>query len=114
MRNSWRYEFLGGIAVSGPGCWLTGTVGPAAVIPIFSALWLGFVSLFFIGGSIGLLSDAVTGRGFALLPFVLIPGFMIVGFVVLTEVAARSAAREWERMDQWLRALLEVPENPWT
>jgi hypothetical protein len=39
---------------------------------------------------------------------------MLGGFVVLTEAAARSAAKEWERMEQWLRLLLDVPENPWT
>jgi len=114
MRNSWRYEFIGGITVNGPGCWLTGTVGPPGSIPGFSAVWFGFVSLFFIGGSIGFLSDAVTGRGIGLLPFVLIPGFMLVFFVVLTELAARSAAREWERTEQWLRLLLDVPESPLT
>lgn len=114
MRNSWRYEFLGGISVSGAGCWLTGTVGPPGFIPVFSAMWFGFVSLFFIGGSIGFLSDAVTGHGFGLLPFVLIPGVMLVGFMVLTEFAARSAAKEWEQTEQWLRLLLDVPENPLT
>jgi hypothetical protein len=114
MRNSWRYEFIGGITVNGPGCWLTGTVGPPGSIPGFSAAWFGFVSLFFIAGSIGFLSDAVTGHGFGLLPFVLIPGFMLIFFVVLTELAARFAAKEWERTEQWLRLLLDVPENPLT
>ncbi|HTW97602.1 MAG TPA: hypothetical protein VMD59_02435 [Acidimicrobiales bacterium] len=111
-RNSWCYEFLGGITVGGgPGCWLTGTLGPPSFVRVFSTLWLGFVSLFFVGGSIGFVSDAVTSHGFALLPFVLIPAFMLCGFVVVTETASRSAAKEWDRMEQWLRRLLDVPKN---
>jgi hypothetical protein len=89
-----------------------GTVGPPAFIPAFSALWLGFVSVFFIGGSIGFLTDALTGHGFGLLPFVLIPALMLGMFIVITEMGARISAKEWERMEQWLRLLLDGPEEP--
>ena len=111
-RNSWRYEFTGAITVNGPGGWLSGTVGPPVFIPAFSALWFGLVSIFFIGGTIGFLTDAVSGHGFGLLPFVLIPAVMLGAFVIITEMGARISAKEWERMEQWLRLLLDVPEDP--
>ncbi|MGO9341156.1 MAG: hypothetical protein ACLP6E_01355 [Acidimicrobiales bacterium] len=110
--NSWRKTFEGGIAANGPGCWLTGTVGPASSVAVFCSIWFGGVSLFFIGGLGGFISDAVTGHGYALLPFVLIPMAMLGFFFVLIEVATRSAASEWRSMDGWLRSLLEVPDSP--
>ena len=94
-RNSWRRSFDGRIVVNGPGCWLTGTVGPNSSVAVFSAIWLGGVSLFFIGGSIGYITDAATGHGYASLPFVLIPMAMIVFFFVLTEGATRAAVSEY-------------------
>jgi len=81
-------------------------------VPIFSAAWLGFVSLFFLGGLIGFVANLASGHGFSLLPFVLIPAVMIVFFFALTEFGARTSASEWQRMDRWLRSLLEVPDTP--
>jgi hypothetical protein len=111
-RNSWRYEFTGDITVNVLGCWLSGTVGPPAFVPAFSTLWFGFVLLLFIGGSIGFLTDAVSGHGFGLFPLVPIPALMLGAFIVITETASRVSAKEWERMEQWLRLLLDVPEDP--
>jgi hypothetical protein len=111
QRNSWATSFEGNIAVNGPGSWLTGTIGPNAFVPVFSAIWLGFVFLFFLGGLIGFISDAVTGHGFSFLPFVLIPALMMSIFFAMIEFGARSAQNDWQRMDRWLRSLLEVPEN---
>jgi hypothetical protein len=111
-RNSWRLNFEGGIVVNGPGCWLTGMLGPSSFTPGFSALWLGFVSLFFLGGTVGFVTDLATGHGFALLPACLIPAVMLVGFFAITESGAKNAQSEWARTDLWLRSLLEVPDAP--
>jgi ascorbate-specific PTS system EIIC-type component UlaA len=107
--NSWRLRFQGQIVADGAGTRLTGTLGPNGFIPVFSAIWLGFVSLFFLGGLIGLFSDLAGGHNaISLLPFVLVPAAMIAGFFAITEIGTRLARAEWAMMDHWLRQLLEV------
>jgi hypothetical protein len=110
--NSWRTVFDGGIVAGEQGSWLTGSIGPVAFVPVFSCIWLGLVSLFFVIGVIGLLSDLSTGRGASFLPFVLIPAGMMAFFFVMTEFGSRTSQNEWEKMDLWLRRLLEVPMPP--
>lgn len=110
MQNSWRLVFDGTIAPEGPGTRLTGSLGPNQVTVVFSAVWIGFVGLFFLGGLIGLFVKLASGHTpVAFLPFVLIPGAMTAGFFGLTEIATRSARAEWAMMDKWLRQLLAVP-----
>ena len=107
--NSWRLVFEGTIVGDGLGTRLDGTLGPNRFVPVFSAIWVVFVSLFFVGGTIGFVSDLASGHGASLLPFVLIPAVMIVMFFAITEFGSRSARSEWANMDRWLRRLLEVP-----
>ena len=38
QRNSWRTVFEGTIAVNGPGCWLSGTIGPVGSLAVFSTI----------------------------------------------------------------------------
>jgi hypothetical protein len=68
--------------------------------------------LFLIGGCIGLISDAATGHGLSLLPFVLIPFVMIAFFFALTGKATNSARSDWNRMENWLSQLLDLPDQP--
>ena len=112
QRNSWRSVFEGGIYSEERGTWLIGTTGPVTFVPVFSAIWFGFVSLFFVGGLVGLVVDASTGHATVAPQFVLIPLAMMAFFVVLTEFASSSAHREWVGMDLWVRKLLEVPLSP--
>ncbi|MDA8366918.1 MAG: hypothetical protein M0Z62_08165 [Actinomycetota bacterium] len=109
LNNSWRWNFRGAVAVNGPGSWLVGTTGPLEVVAVFSAIWGGLASLFFVGGTIGLVSQLVSGHSPTALPAVLVPGAMIAFFVGMIEFAYRSAAHEWDMMDTWLRQLLQAP-----
>ena len=109
MNNSWRWDFQGSVAVNGPGCWLVGTTGPPGFVAVLSAIWGGLAALFFVGGTIGLVSQLVSGHSPTALPLVLIPGAMPVFFVGLTAFASRMAAHEWDMMDTWLRQLLQAP-----
>jgi len=109
--NSWRWSFDGAIYTSPGGSTLAGTVGPVAFIPVFSAVWAGFVSLFLVGGLVGEVSALVQHKGFAALAVLVIPAVMMCGFVAMTEFGARAAASGWSRMEQRLRAVLEAPAN---
>ena len=109
-RNSWRFVFEGRIVAEGSETRLTGTLGPIRFVAAFSAMWLGFVSLFFFGGLVGLFVELASGKdAVSVLPFVLIPAGMIIGFFALTEFASRSARAEWSIMERWLQQLLEAP-----
>lgn len=110
-RNSWRFVFEGTIYQDGAGTRLAGTLGPNAFIPVFSAIWIGFVSLFLIVGFVGFVSNLATGHGASLAPFVLIPLLMLTMFVGISEVGTRSARLEWHAMERWLRTLIEVPPD---
>jgi hypothetical protein len=106
--SSWRYIFKGNIQADGSGTKLTGTLGPIEFVYAFSLFWLVGVTLFFVSGVIGLISDVATGHGWAYLPLVLVPLVMIVGFFAITGVATRSAHSDWNRMETWLTELLDL------
>jgi hypothetical protein len=109
QRNSWRLVFEGVIVQNAMGSTVTGTLGPIGFVPVFSALWFGFVFLFFLIGTIGFISDLLSGHGSSFAPFVLIPLAMLIMFAGVTEFGARTARHEWAVMDAWLRVLLQVP-----
>lgn len=111
-RNAWRYEFDGDVVVEGPGSWLAGRLGPPGLVPVLSALWVGAVALLLLVAAVGLVVDLATSHGWSVAPFVLIPAGMLAFFVVLVEVASRSAAADWRRMEDWLCRLLDVPDGP--
>jgi hypothetical protein len=111
-RNSWRWLFEGQVNISQPGSWLVGTVGPTGSVAVFSAIWLSFVSLFFILGAAGLVTNLVTHHGAGLLPFVLIPGAMLIAFLAITNLGWRISRSEWRSLEQWLWELLEIPPPP--
>ena len=105
-RNSWRFVFEGTVLPTTSGSLLKGTVGPVKFVPVFSAIWLGGVTLFLLGGVIGVFAVSVTGHGNAPWPLVLVPAAMFCFFFLLTEFAGRAAANEWASMEHWLRDLL--------
>jgi hypothetical protein len=105
-RNSWRFVFNGRVNPTKTGCLLAGSIGPAAFVFVFSAIWLSMATLFFVVGTIGFFTDLATGHGLALLPLMLVPAAMLVFFLGLTEWAGRIASDEWASMEQWLQELL--------
>lgn len=108
VHSSWRYIFIGTIYADETGTELAGTLGPIDFVYGFSLVWLGGVTLFFVFGFIGLVSDVATGQGWAYLPLVLVPLAMMAAFVVMTKFATRSALSEWDRMLKWLTELLDL------
>ena len=105
-RNSWRLIFVGGVAPTETGSALRGTIGPMTFVPVFSAIWLGGVTLFLLGGVIGVITVSATGHGDAPWPLVPIPAAMLCFFFLLTEFAGRAASNEWASMSDWLEGLL--------
>lgn len=112
VRNSWRYVFKGIIGSGVQGSWITGDVGPNEMVFGFAIFWLSFVSLFFVGGLIGLFTDVVTGHGISYLPLVLVPLAMIIFFFALCEIGSRWARANWEAMELWITELVESPKHP--
>lgn len=108
-RNSGNVVFQGGILAGPGGCGLSGTIGPSPILPVFSIIWFGGVTLFLAGGIVGLVAGLFTGHASSAVPFVLIPAFMLGFFVILVEAMHRIGWASWAKMDRWLRELLEVP-----
>jgi len=110
--NSWQFVFEGVVAADPPGTVLTGDVGPSGFTRVFSGIWCTIVVVVFVVGVVGTITEFATGKTVTLVPAIFVPLGMLTFFVALTEVGARSARRDWDELDRWLRWLLEVPAPP--
>jgi hypothetical protein len=106
VRNSWRPVLRGRLEPDGAGCRLVGRLGLHPYVKVFSAVWLGGVTLVLVGL---LVSAVVETNGVALL-YCLLPLGFIAFFAGLTALGTRIGRGEAAYLRSWLAERLQTAE----
>ncbi|MGH9170807.1 MAG: hypothetical protein ACRD0Z_08040 [Acidimicrobiales bacterium] len=112
QRNAWSTEFDATITQEQDGTSLKGSLGPSALMPAFTIVWLGVASLLCVSSVIGFVSGVAQGHPHAAsLVGSLVGAALLTIFVAVTAAGTRAAEREWVDTERWIRWLLESPPS---
>jgi hypothetical protein len=109
MRNSWSPVFRGQLVPAGAGCRLVGTLGWHRFTRVFTALWLGLVGLFLVGGGLGFVVLVAAGHfvGSDVL-LVLVPAGMFCFGAALVAAGGSAGWRDGAFLRGWLAEQLQT------
>jgi hypothetical protein len=89
----------------------------SSFVKTFSALWLGFVAMFFAGGLLGIVGELLRGDPSKVLPFLGVTGGalgFVAFFIGLTALGSKMGDNDAAFLRQWVAGHLHAPDGPGT
>ncbi len=111
--SSWSAILRGRLVSTTRGCVLTGRLGMAPSVRVFTAVWVGLVGLCLLVVLGVAVHSAVTGdlrAAGSMAKLALVPLGLIAFMVVLATAGARTARAETKHLLEWLTDRLEIDE----
>lgn len=112
IRNSWRPILIGRLVPAPQGSQLVGQLGMSSFVKTFSALWLGFVAMFFAGGLLGIVVELLRGDPSKTIPFLAVAGIALgftAFFIGLTALGSKMGDNDVAFLRQWVAEYLRTP-----